>query len=313
MIHNYDNYNYWQIDPYELPTHGFMYPDNVKIKIRSMSVLEVKFLATLLPETATTVCNEILEKCTILENMDYDDLYLPDREYLIFWIRLNSFTTKAGYTISIPQCTECGKSIEEELELGNIKFKYLDKPFIDHVFLPDARKKIKLAIPKYKDSNIVTNDEIEDLALYIDNNKMDFDEKIDFIKNITAYDFITLKSVIDENYCGVNRNYVIVCNNCQKPHNVQLTINDQNLFNSVNLMQILETITRIAKYANLQITNDWPWIEVEVESKIIEQMIQEENERNKAELNRAKQQAHSVSVPHTPSMPSMPSRPSVHY
>ena len=307
MIHNYDNYNYWQIDPYELPTHGYMYPKNTKIKIRSMSVLEVKFLATLLPETATTVCNEILEKCTILENIDYDDLYLPDREYLIFWIRLNSFTAKAGYTISIPQCMGCGKQIEEELELDNLKFKYLDKPFIDHVFLPDARKKLKLSIPKYKDSYIVTNDEIEDIALYIDNDKMSFEEKTDFVKNITAYDFITLKSIVDENYCGVNRNYIIVCNDCQKAHNIQLTINDQNLFNTVNLMQILETITRIAKYANLQITNDWPWIEVEVESKIIEQMIQEENERNKTELNRAKHQAHSVSVPHTPSMPTMPS------
>ena len=45
-MHNYDNYNYWQVDPYELPTRGLMYPKNVKIKIRAMTVLEVKFLAT---------------------------------------------------------------------------------------------------------------------------------------------------------------------------------------------------------------------------------------------------------------------------
>ena len=33
----------------------------------------------------------MLEKCTILENIDYEDLILADREFIIFWIRLNSF------------------------------------------------------------------------------------------------------------------------------------------------------------------------------------------------------------------------------
>ena len=68
-------------------------------------------------------------------------------------------------------------------------------------------------------------------------------------------------------------------------------------------MEILEMITRIAKYTNVQITNDWTWVEVEVENAIVDKMMQEENEHNKSEINRAKQQAHSVSVPNVPSVP----------
>lgn len=303
MQRNYDNYNYWQIDPYELPTRGLMYPKDAKIKIRSMTVLEVKFLATLLPQTATTVCNELLEKCTILENLKYEDLYLPDRAFLIFWIRLNSFTSKTGYTINIPKCSGCGQPIEENITLESLKFKHLEKPFIDHVYLPDTKAELKISIPKYKDSYIIPQDEIEEVAMYIVDDSMTFEQKVDFITNISAYDYITIKSIIDENYCGIKSEYIIVCDNCHKAHSVPLTVNDNNLFTSINLMEILEMITRIAKYTNVQITNDWTWVEVEVENAIVDKMMQEENEKNKSEINRAKQQAHSVNVPSVPSVP----------
>ena len=139
--------------------------------------------------------------------------------------------------------------------------------------------------------------------MYIVDDSMTFEQKVDFITNISAYDYITIKSIIDENYCGIKSEYIIVCDNCHKAHSVPLTVNDNNLFTSINLMEILEMITRIAKYTNVQITNDWTWVEVEVENAIVDKMMQEENEKNKSEINRAKQQAHSVNVPSVPSVP----------
>ena len=68
-MHTYDKYNFWQIKLEDLPSRGLFYPEDATIKIRSLTVLEVKFLATLMPQTATGVCNELLEKCTIIENM----------------------------------------------------------------------------------------------------------------------------------------------------------------------------------------------------------------------------------------------------
>ena len=133
--HNYDNFNFWQIDLKELPSRGRLYPKNAKIKARSMSVLEVKFLATLVPANATNICNELLEKCTILENFSYDDLILADREFLIFWIRLNSFINSNGFIITIPECSGCKKKIEYTVKLLNLEFKYLDRPFVNSVYL----------------------------------------------------------------------------------------------------------------------------------------------------------------------------------
>ena len=143
------------------------------------------------------------------------------------------------------------------------------------------------------------------MCIYIDSDNT-IEEKYAFLSNLTAYDFLSLKQAIDNNYCGVVKEIDIPCPKCGKLHPVKITINDDNLFNSVNLMQVLETITRIAKYANLQITNDWTWVEVEVEQQIINKMIQEENEANKKELAQAKAKAGSVSS-HIPSAPSLPS------
>lgn len=304
-LHNYDNFNFWPLDLNEFPSRGRLYPKNAKIKARSMSVLEVKFLATLTPQNATSICNELLEKCTILENIKYEDLILADREFIIFWIRLNSFINSNGFTITIPQCKQCKERIEHTIKLLDLDFVYLDHDFEKSVYLPDLKLKLPLRMPTYNDSIYEIKDEIDECCLWIDSNNT-MEEKYSFISNLTANDFMVLKTHIDNNYCGVKKDFVITCPKCEATHNVKIEINDQNLFNNVDLMQILETITRIAKYSNLQITNDWSWVEVEVEQQIINKMINEENEANQKEIAKAKSQMPSMPVGGKPSMPSMP-------
>lgn len=304
--HNYDNFNFWQLDLKEFPSRGALYPENAKIKARSMSVLEVKFLATLTPQNATTICNELIEKCTILENLKYEDLLLADREFLVFWIRLNSFINGNGFTVTIPECSYCKSPIEHTIKLMDLDFEYLDHPFIDKVYLPDLKLKLPLRMPRYNDSVYKITDDIDEVCLWIDTGNT-MVEKYNFVSNLTANDFMTLKSHIDFNYCGVKKEFVIYCPKCHKSHNVKIEINDQNLFNNVDLSQILETITKIAKYSNLQITNDWSWVEVEVEQQIINKMIEEENQANQKEIAKAKSQM--PAMPHGGGRPSMPSMP----
>ena len=167
-MHTYDKYNFWQIKLEDLPSRGLFYPEDATIKIRSLTVLEVKFLATLMPQTATGVCNELLEKCVILKNMDFKDLVLPDRQFLIFWMRLNSFPLQNGFKITLPACLECGTPIEHEIKLEELVFTYLDD-FIPFVHLDDENCDLIISIPKYNDSVIDTKDEIGDVAIYIDN------------------------------------------------------------------------------------------------------------------------------------------------
>lgn len=302
MNHNYDNYNYWEIDLQEMPSMGRLYPANTKIKLRSLSVLEIKLLATITPQNSTSICNELLEKCLILEHLTIDKLLLSDRMFLIFWIRLNSFISNNGFIVNIPECSNCKAKIEHKIKLVDLNFKYLDHPVKHSVFLPDLNLKLPLRIPLFNDSKYKVKDDIDMACLWIDTNNT-MEEKYAFLSNLTALDYITLKDAIDYNYCGVLDEIEIECPNCKTKHPVKVIINDDNLFSMINLMDVLETITRIAKYSNLQITNDWSWVEVEVEQQIINKMIKEEEEFNKNELAKAK--AQSGSIPHVPSMPRM--------
>ena len=60
-VYNYDRFNYWEIYTEELPSRGIFYKKDARIRVRTMSVLEVKFLATYMEATATRICNEILK------------------------------------------------------------------------------------------------------------------------------------------------------------------------------------------------------------------------------------------------------------
>lgn len=298
FVHLYDNYNYWELDIKELPSRGQFYNENAKIKVRSMSVMEVKFLATLLEANATNVCNEILQKCTIFTNLEYDELLLADRQYIVFWIRLNSFTNTNGYNISIQECSVCKHPVEYNLKLTDLDFIYLDHPFEKNVHLPDLDIDLEIALPRYKDAKIKIDDEFSELALYLDTNNT-YEEKYKFITQLSALDYITLKKHIESNKCGIKEVYNIECKNCNTLLPVQIKIDDRNLFNNINLMQVLETITRICKYTHLQITNDWSWVEVEIEQEVVNKMIQEENEANKREMAKANAKAH-ISTPTIP-------------
>ena len=89
--------NYWKLIKEEIPSKGYFYKPDSVIKIRPLNVQEVKYLSTLCPQNATDVINEIVQKCIILENIQFDELLLADREYLIFWLRANSFSINNGY------------------------------------------------------------------------------------------------------------------------------------------------------------------------------------------------------------------------
>lgn len=304
MIDNYNYYthNWWKIELDELPTKGIFYNKNTIIKVRALTVLEVKFLSTLVPQNATSVCNEILNKCLCLDNIKLENILLPDREYLIFWIRLNSFTQSNGYDINIGACKHCNKAFTQKVGLGQFDVDYI-KSYKNQVYLPDLNITLDLAVPKFNDSLNNITDEVTGLALWIDSVNT-FEDKVNFIENMSALDFVELKNTLDDCRCGINHNVQVECPHCHGLNQVKIILNDDSLFGTVNMMSILETISRIAKYAHLQITNDWAWPEVEAEQIIINNMINEENEANQKEIAKAKSQAASArsNVPSVPSI-----------
>lgn len=290
--YSYDKYNYWNIPLSELPTRGRFYPKDAIIKMRSMSVLDVKFLATYRPELATEVCNELLFKCSYLENIRLEDLYLPDRIYLIFWIRNNSFTNGSSYVFDIKECPHCKNPYKAEVKLSDFQIKYLDNDFIKTVHLSDYNVEMPITIPKFADSLYKPKSYIEEMALWIDLN-ISYEEKCRLVENMSGLDSSELYNVVKNNFCGFEEDFQIHCPHCGGTTPVKIALTDDNLFTFVPLPNVLERIARICKYAHLQITNDWSWPEVEVMEQVINKIYKEEE----AEMNKNNQSLHNQIPP----------------
>lgn len=296
--YSYDKYNYWNIPLNELPTRGLFYNKDAVIKMRSMSVLDVKFLSTYRPELATEICNELLFKCSYLENIKLEDLYLPDRIYLIFWIRNNSFTNGSSYIFDIKECPSCNQSYKAEIHLSDFNIKYLENKFIDKIHLDDYNVELPITIPKFKDSLYKPKTYIEEMALWI-NLDIPYEQKCNFVENMSGLDSDNLYNVIKHNFCGFDENFQIHCPHCGGTIPVKVSLTDDNLFTHVTLPSILERIARICKYAHLQITNDWSWPEVEVLEKVINKIYKEEE----AEMNKNNQTISNSGIPNAGMMP----------
>lgn len=298
LQYSYDKYNYWNIPLSELPTRGLFYNPNAKIKLRNLSVMEVKFLATYQPALATEICNEILAKCTYMENIELEDLYLPDRAYLAFWIRNNSFSNRNGYKLQIKECQHCKNPYEASITLENFNIQYLTG-FEPSVYLPDSQLHLPISIPKFNDSLYKPVDEVESVALYI-NSTNTYEERKTFVENLSALDYAVLYSHLQKNSCGFQEVFEIECPHCHGTSHVRVKVNDENMFANVKLFDVLETITRISKYSNIQITNDWTWVEVELEQEVINKMIREEEQQSRKEIAKAKANSHVPPTPHIP-------------
>lgn len=275
--YSYDKYNYWNIPLSELPTRGMFYNKDAKIKMRSMSVLDVKFLATYRPELATEVCNELLFKCSYLENIKLEDLYLPDRIYLIFWIRNNSFTNGSSYVFDVKECPHCSNSYKAEVKLSDFRIKYLDKEFVKKIFLEDYNVEMPITIPKFSDSLYKPKTSIEEMALWLNLN-IPYKQKCNLIENMSGLDAAKLYNTIENNFCGFEKEFNIHCPYCGGTLPITIDLSDDKLFTHFPLSNILERIARICKYANLQITNDWAWPEVEVMEQVINKIYKEEEQ-----------------------------------
>ena len=149
--------NYWKLDLTELPTMGKLYPKDTVIKIRPLNVQEIKYLASISEYNATDIVNEILEKCLLLKGIEFEDIFLGDRTYLAFWVRINSFTKNSGYDINIKECDKCKNPYTTNIKLTDFEEKYIteDPQEID---LPDAGITLKLKYPTIRDLEVKCED-----------------------------------------------------------------------------------------------------------------------------------------------------------
>lgn len=276
--------NYWKMDLKEIPSMGKLYPKGTIIKIRPLNVQEIKYLATITPDNATDIINEILEKCLILKNLDFEDIFLGDREYFVFWLRINSFTRNSGYDVTINECEKCKNPYNINIKLTDFEERYME--FEEQsVLLPDSEITLKLKYPRIKDLEIKNDDkEIETFIRYLDlDDNMDMDIVETFIQGLSAFDYVILKNRIEQMYLGFDRNITIFCPICNHAHTYNMEISDYGLFGSVQLYEVLEMILRISKSMNYQISDNMPWMEVEVLQEAANKINEEEQKQYEKE------------------------------
>lgn len=285
--------NYWKLDLKELPSMGKLYPEGTIIKIRPLNVQEIKYLATICEENATDIINEILEKCILLKNIEFEDIFLGDRTYLAFWVRINSFTKNSGYDINIKECDKCKNSYTTNIKLTDFAEKYIteDPQEID---LPDAGITLKLKYPTIRDLDIKCEDkEIEKFIRHIDVADKNVVILEQFIKGLSALDYSIMKNTIDKMEIGFSNQVTIYCPLCGQPHTYTIEYTDIGLLGSVNIFEIIEMTLRISKSMNYQIMDDMPWMEVEILQEAANKINEEERkqiekESGKISMNRSK-------------------------
>lgn len=271
--------NYWKLDLKELPTMGKLYPEGTVIKIRPLNVQEIKYLATICEENATDIINEILEKCVLLKNIEFEDIFLGDRTYLAFWVRINSFTKNSGYDINIKECDKCKNPYTTNIKLTDFEEKYIteDPQEID---LPDAGITLKLKYPTIRDLEVKCEDkEVEKIIRHIDVADKNVVILEQFIRGLSALDYSIMKNTIDKMEIGFSNQVTIYCPLCGQPHTYTIEYTDMGLLGSVNIFEILEMTLRIAKSMNYQIMDDMPWMEVEILQEAANKIDEEERKQ----------------------------------
>lgn len=284
--------NYWKLDLTELPTMGKLYPKDTVIKIRPLNVQEIKYLASISEYNATDIVNEILEKCLLLKGIEFEDIFLGDRTYLVFWIRINSFSKNSGYDVNIKECDKCKNPYTTNIKLTDFEEKYItEDPQI--IFLPDSNIELKLKYPTIRDLDVKCEDkEVEKFIRHLDVADKNVSILEQYIKNLSALDYSIIKNAIDKMEIGFSNQVTIYCPLCGQPHTYIIEYSDMGLLGSVNIFEVLEMTLRISKSMNYQIREDMPWMEVEILQEAANKIDEEEKKQlekddGKITMNRA--------------------------
>ena len=210
----------------ELPSRGMGYPGKKgKVTIRTMTFDDEKALSESTPDQ--DVVNLMLDRC--VEGIDVDNLYSPDKLYLLFKIRELSFGTSVK--VSGP-CMSCKAVNNLDVDLTQLNIEYADEDFEDpkSIYLPDLGKTIELKIPRSQDlaSFSTKSKTLESLWRFV--KKMDtYSEPTiisQAIKKLSSKDIrIILDNLVITEF-GLQNRAKYICNGCGAENVVEVPISE---------------------------------------------------------------------------------------
>ena len=238
-----------------LPSLGMFYdgqngPSNGKLHVRPMTGHEEEILATQRFVKKGQAVNMIFSRC-VQEKYNLEKLLIPDRTYLLIYLRGISYTP--SYDVQL-KCPDCENKFEETIDLDSLDVNVCSKDFTLESMkgiLPTTNLNFSYKLPTDEDEKKVqdyrdqktrmskhfdTSGQTDDSLLYrmsILINELagfsDTNEILQIVRNLPMNDVSHLRNLINFPPFGVDTNIVIHCPNCSSEFEVDLPI-ESNFF-----------------------------------------------------------------------------------
>lgn len=271
-------YNYVEVNKSFFPTHCLNYPADSKIEVRMLTVGDAKLLAMIDENNAHAILNQILKRCVKFTNMTFDELYVADRDYLLFYIRSGSFVAADNaFKFKIDNCANCGNPATFDIRLDNIQLdeiKTFSKKFV--IF----GKEIEIRPPRMRDKQYNLKDlELTRLLNYTNIAEVfgSVESGITNVLQLDAMNYVRLTSLVNDMKCGIREELPVNCPHCGNQINLKWHFEEIDLLGKIDIRGLLHSILSIAKYTHYQITDDALYAEYQIIEQITAKMINEEN------------------------------------
>lgn len=229
----------------DLPSNGLMNKNITRVTLRKMSVMEMKTLHTSMDPNYLS--NLILSVITEPSNITLEDLHPNDVIYLLFVLR---YISSPKNITQLAECPTCKRGIEFQVSVQELDVNYSkedDNEF--SVTLPECGDKLtfkilsegsiidteRIAQRKAKQQNLSEEDTAWSLILaktsywLMTKNDLDFEkfnDKLEYISSLSAYDFETLRVAYAKEVekFGLDRKIITTCDNCKDEIEVEAYI-----------------------------------------------------------------------------------------
>lgn len=211
-----------------LPSEGRLYSNNVNIKARPLKIPELKKLSTMTEDNSDSVMYDVLRSS--IKGIDVDQILSPDKLYLIFWLRANTYR-EPGYSVDF-NCKLCEQASSYDFNLTNLQVKYLDKDFtqdklkftltngdeISYHLMKIADEKLSNKFQKTYASILKNMNETDvNYSVQIDSingEELELVEKYEYVVGLEPKLYSQLKGYMKRFEFGIKTELNVTCNKC---------------------------------------------------------------------------------------------------
>ncbi|MCQ2210091.1 MAG: hypothetical protein MJZ34_07340 [Paludibacteraceae bacterium] len=269
----------------DLPSKGRLYREDAFFRIKILSIGDIKYLET--NNDIDIIYKDILQK-NLETNVPIDDILIDDRNYMIVFLKINSFTN--SQTEIKTQCPYCGYMNEELHSLDELDIKYIEDTYANDGYkrrINLTYMAVELRYPTIGNYNRVEG-EFADIYKYTD--------IVSDISNMDAYDYMTLQTAVDEFKIGFQEDFLQTCGQCRNDYNVKVVVDYNTLLKGVDIMLVYRNILGICKYCGYQINDDMSYRDYMSYLDIVNKMIEEEKEKEKSNSKNSMESSSFISL-----------------